>query len=354
MGILEGFSMKIGLFDYDLPEELIAQEPTEIRDECRLLAVNKSSKTYEDKHFYDIIDYLHEGDVLVRNNTKVIPARLFAIKDKTGAKVEVLLLKDLGDDTWECLCGNAKVIKVDTVLHFKDDILIGTCVKVLDEGLRHIKFTYKGIFLEELDKVGLMPLPPYIHKQTKNNDDYQTIYAKIEGSAAAPTAGFHFTEELLNKIKAKGVEIIDVTLNIGLGTFRPVKVEDTDDHKMHSETYTITEEAANRLNKAKEEGRRIIAIGTTSVRTLEANYKKYRKFTATNEATDIFIYPGYTFEVIDALITNFHLPKSTLIMLISAYMGREFTLECYNHAIKEKYRFFSFGDSMFIYGNEKD
>ncbi len=354
MGILEGFSMKIGLFDYDLPEELIAQEPTEIRDECRLLAVNKSSKTYEDKHFYDIADYLHEGDVLVRNNTKVIPARLFAIKDKTGAKVEVLLLKDLGDDTWECLCGNAKVIKVDTVLHFKDDILIGTCVKVLDEGLRHIKFTYKGIFLEELDKVGLMPLPPYIHKQTKNNDDYQTIYAKIEGSAAAPTAGFHFTEELLNKIKAKGVEIIDVTLNIGLGTFRPVKVEDTDDHKMHSETYTITEEATNRLNKAKEEGRRIIAIGTTSVRTLEANYKKYRKFTATNEATDIFIYPGYKFEVIDALITNFHLPKSTLIMLISAYMGREFTLECYNHAIKEKYRFFSFGDSMFIYGDQKD
>ena len=263
-------------------------------------------------------------------------------------------MKDLGDDTWECLCGNAKAIKVDTVLHFKNDILIGKCIKVLDEGIRHIKFFYNGIFLEELDKVGLMPLPPYIHKQVDDNDEYQTIYAKVSGSAAAPTAGFHFTNELLERLKLKGVIILDITLNIGLGTFRPVKVKDTNDHKMHSETYEITENVAKELNLAKKENRRIIAVGTTSTRTLEANFTKYNEFKATNEATDIFIYPGYKFKAIDALITNFHLPKSTLIMLISAFMGREFTLECYNHAVKEKYRFFSFGDSMFIYGKGQE
>ncbi|MBP5693893.1 MAG: tRNA preQ1(34) S-adenosylmethionine ribosyltransferase-isomerase QueA [Bacilli bacterium] len=341
--------MDINLFDYYLPEELIAQEPSKVRDECRLLVVNKTNKTYEDKIFRDIIDYFKAGDVLVRNNTKVIPARLFATKEGTGAKVEVLLLNDQGDDTWECLCGNAKAIKVGSILHFKDGILIGTCTKVKDEGLRLIKFDYKGIFLEELDKIGLMPLPPYIHKQVEDNSEYQTVYAKVEGSAAAPTAGFHFTPELLNKLKEKGVEIVDITLNIGLGTFRPVKVQDTKDHIMHSETYEVSFEAAKTLNKAKEEGRRIIACGTTSVRTLESNYSKFNCFKEENSSTSIFISPGYKYQAVDALITNFHLPKSTLVMLVSAFMGREFTLECYKHAVEEKYRFFSFGDSMFIY-----
>ena len=341
--------MDINLFDYYLPEELIAQEPSSIRDECKLLVVNKTKKTYEDKIFHDILDYFKKGDVLVRNNTKVIPARLFAIKEGTGAKVEVLLLKDLGNDTWECLCGNAKAIKVGTKLHFKDDILIGTCLATFDEGIRHVKFDYDGIFLEELDKIGLMPLPPYIHKQVDDNDKYQTVYAKIEGSAAAPTAGFHFTPELLKKIEDKGVEIVDITLNIGLGTFRPVKVQDTKDHIMHSESYVVSEEAASKLNRAKKEGRRIIACGTTSVRTLESNFAKYNKFKAESSATSIFISPGYEYKAVDCLITNFHLPKSTLVMLVSAFMGREFTLECYKHAVEEKYRFFSFGDSMFIY-----
>ncbi len=341
--------MDINLFDYYLPEELIAQEPTSIRDECKLLVVNKTKKTYEDKIFHDILDYFKAGDVLVRNNTKVIPARLFATKEKTGAKVEVLLLKDLGEDTWECLCGNAKAIKVGSVLHFKDDILIGTCVGTFDEGIRHIKFDYKGIFLEELDKIGLMPLPPYIHKQVDDNSKYQTVYAKVEGSAAAPTAGFHFTPELLAKLEAKGVKIVDITLNIGLGTFRPVKVQDTDDHVMHSETYIVSKEAADELNKAKKEGRRIVACGTTSVRTLESNFNKFNEFKAESSSTSIFISPGYEYKAVDCLITNFHLPKSTLVMLVSAFMGREFTLECYKHAVENKYRFFSFGDSMFIY-----
>ena len=341
--------MDLNLFDYYLPEELIAQEPSSIRDECKLLVVNKTKKTYEDKIFHDILDYFKKGDVLVRNNTKVIPARLFAIKEGTGAKVEVLLLKDLGNDTWECLCGNAKAIKVGTKLHFKDDILIGTCLATFDEGIRHIKFDYDGIFLEELDKIGLMPLPPYIHKQVDDNDKYQTVYAKIEGSAAAPTAGFHFTPELLKKIEDKGVEIVDITLNIGLGTFRPVKVQDTKDHVMHSESYVVSEEAASKLNRAKKEGRRIIACGTTSVRTLESNFAKHNEFKAESSATSIFISPGYEYKAVDCLITNFHLPKSTLVMLVSAFMGREFTLECYKHAVEKKYRFFSFGDSMFIY-----
>lgn len=342
--------MDIELFDYDLPEELIAQTPCEKRDECRMLVVNRETKTYEDKHFYDIYDYLNKGDVLVRNNTKVIPARLFATKEGTGAKVEVLLLKELGDDIYECLCGNAKTIKEGTILHFKDDILIGTCVEVLDEGIRHIKFKYSGIFLEDLDKIGLMPLPPYIHKQCSNNNDYQTVYAKVEGSAAAPTAGFHFTNELLEKLKKKGVIIVDITLNVGLGTFRPVKVKDTKDHIMHSEFFEMSQEAADTLNLAKKEGRRIVACGTTSVRTLEAVYSKYGTFKECAEDTKIFIQPGYEYKAVDALITNFHLPKSTLVMLVSAFMGREFTLNCYKHAVDSKYRFFSFGDAMFIYG----
>ena len=343
--------MDINLFDYYLPEELIAQSPSSKRDECKLLVINRETKTYEDKHFYDILDYLHEGDVLVRNNTKVIPARLFGVKDQTGAKVEVLLLKDLGDDTFECLCGNAKAIKQGTVIHFKDDILIGTCVGVFDEGIRHIKFKYEGIFLEELDKVWLMPLPPYIHKQVDDNNKYQTVYAKVSGSSAAPTAGFHFTEELLKKVKEKRIEIIDITLNIGLGTFRPVKVKDTKDHIMHSESYEISKNAAETLNLAKKEHRRIIAIGTTSVRTLEANFAKFNEFKEEKSSTNIFISPGYEYKAIDCLITNFHLPKSTLIMLVSAFMGREFTLEVYKYAVDQKYRFFSFGDAMFIYGN---
>ncbi len=351
--------MDIELFDYYLPEELIAQEPSKVRDECRLLVVDREHKTYEDKMFFDIKNYLHKGDVLVRNNTKVIPARLFATKDKTGAHVEVLLLKDLGNDVWECLCGNAKAIRIGTVLHFKDDILIGTCTEVMDEGIRHIKFSYKGIFLEELDKIGLMPLPPYIHKQVDDNNEYQTVYAKIEGSAAAPTAGFHFTNELFDELKEMGVEVVDITLNIGLGTFRPVKVKDTKDHVMHSEEYEISENAADKLNQAKKEGRRIIAIGTTSVRTLEANFAQFNMFKAQKTATNIFINPGYEYKAIDCLITNFHLPKSTLIMLVSAFMGRKFTLSVYEHAVKEKYRFFSFGDAMFVYGkydykNQKD
>lgn len=343
--------MDINLFDYYLPEELIAQSPSSKRDECKLLVINRKTKTYEDKHFFDILDYLHEGDVLVRNNTKVIPARLFGVKDQTGAKVEVLLLKDLGDDTYECLCGNAKAIKLGTIIHFKDDILIGTCVGVFDEGIRHIKFKYEGIFLEELDKVGLMPLPPYIHKQVDDNNKYQTVYAKVSGSSAAPTAGFHFTEELLKKVKEKGIEIVDITLNIGLGTFRPVKVKDTKDHIMHSESYEISKNAAETLNLAKKEHRRIIAIGTTSVRTLEANFAKFNEFKEEKSSTNIFISPGYEYKAVDCLITNFHLPKSTLIMLVSAFMGREFTLEVYKYAVDQKYRFFSFGDAMFIYGN---
>jgi len=346
--------MDINLFNFDLPEELIAQEPTSIRDQCRLLLVDRENKTYKDAVFADIIDYFHKGDVLVRNNTKVIPARLFGIKEGTNAHVEVLLLKDLGNDIWECLCGNAKTIKEGVKIHFKDDILIGECVLVKDEGIRYLKFNYKGIFLEELDKVGIMPLPPYIHKECKDKNKYQTIYALKEGSSAAPTAGFHFTNELFDKLREKGVEIVDITLSIGLGTFRPVKVKDTKDHIMHSEEYEIKKEVANTLNIAKKEGRRIIATGTTCVRTLEANYAKYNCFKEEKSSTNIFISPGYEYKAIDALITNFHLPKSTLIMLVSAFMGREFTLEVYNYAIKEKYRFFSFGDAMFIYGKKSN
>ncbi len=348
--------MNIDLFDYYLPEELIAQSPSEVRDSCKLMVVNREKKTIEHKTFRDIIDYLNPGDVLVRNNTKVIPARLIGVKVETLGKVEVLLLHEIeGEkDTWECLVGNAKSVKEGTHCSFGEGKLIATCVKVLPEGIRHMKFSYQGIFLEVLDSLGLMPLPPYIKKQCEDNNEYQTVYAKVPGSAAAPTAGFHFTDELLDKIQKKGIEIIDVTLNIGLGTFRPVKVQDTKDHIMHTETYSIAEESANSLNKAKEEGRRIIAIGTTSVRSLESNIQKYGKFVAIDkEATSIFIEPGYAYKAVDALITNFHLPKSTLVELVSAFMGRSWTLHCYEEAVKNKYRFFSFGDSMFIYGKHE-
>lgn len=342
--------MNINLFDFYLPEELIAQKPSDKRDHSRLLAINKDTKTYEDRHFYDILEYLRPGDVLVRNNTKVIPARLIGIKEITGAHCELLLLKQVEDDIWECLTKPAKSLKVGAKINFGEGKLIGEVVKEKEEGLRLLKFHYKGIFLEVLDSLGKMPLPPYIKEQLCTNDRYQTVYAKYEGSAAAPTAGFHFTEELFDKIKAKGITIVDITLHIGLGTFRPVKVEDTDNHVMHSELYEISIEACEILNKAKEEKRRIIAIGTTSVRTLEANIQEFGKFTPIKKETNIFIKPGYEFKAVDCIITNFHLPKSTLIMLVSAFLGREFTLEVYKHAVDERYRFFSFGDSMIIYG----
>lgn len=341
--------MDIELFNYNLPEELIAQTPALVRDECRLLCINKKTKSYEDKIFRDIIDYLKPGDVIVRNNTKVLPARIFGVKEGTGAHVEILLLKQLEGDVWECLAGNAKPIKVGSVINFNDGKLLAECLEVKEEGIKIMKFKYSGIFLEILDEIGAMPLPPYIKKKCEDNSQYQTVFAKIYGSAAAPTAGFHFTEELIKKCEEKGIEFLDVTLNIGLGTFKPVKEKTVEAHKMHSEHYVISQEVADRLNLAKKEGRRIIALGTTSTRTLEANFQKYAEFRGEIADTEIFITPGYEFKAIDALITNFHLPKSTLIMLVSAFMGREFTLECYEHAVKERYRFFSFGDAMFIH-----
>lgn len=343
--------MDIELFNYNLPEERIAQSPMQQRDECRLMVVDREHKTFLHKKFHDILDYIGPNDVLVRNNTRVIPARLIGKKEATGGAVEVLLLKQLENDTWECLVGNAHSVRVGSICVFGNGELKCECVAVKAEGIRDMRFIYEGIFLEVLDALGQMPLPPYIRQQCENKEDYQTVYAKIPGSAAAPTAGFHFTEELFEKIKAKGAKVLDVTLNIGLGTFRPVKVTDTKDHVMHSEVFEITENVANELNLAKAEGKRIIAIGTTSVRTLEATYQKYGKFVATREATSIFIEPGYEYKAVDALITNFHLPKSTLVMLVSAFMGRKWTLACYEEAVKEEYRFFSFGDSMFIYGN---
>lgn len=340
--------MKLSEFDFNLPEELIAQRPLDKRDTSRLMVLNREKQTIEHKHFYDIIDYLQPGDILVRNNTKVIPARLFGIKEETNGHVEVLLLKDLGDDTWECLVGNARIVKIDTVITFGEGLLKAKCVKIKDEGIRVFKMIYTGIFFEILDQLGTMPLPPYIKEKLNDQNRYQTVYAKIEGSAAAPTAGLHFTDEIIEKIKAKGIEILDVTLHVGLGTFRPVKVDDILDHHMHSEFYMIEPDVAKKLNQAKANGQRIIAVGTTSTRTLEANIKKYGKFTATHENTDIFIYPGYQYEAIDCLITNFHLPKSTLLMLISAFASKEFIFKAYQEAIDKKYRFFSFGDSMFI------
>ena len=344
--------MDISLFDFDLPEELIAQSPAKKRDESRLMVINKDTKTYEHKHFYDIVDYLHAGDVLVRNNTKVMPARLLGEKEKTHAHVELLLLKQLENDNWECLVGNAKTVKVGTIVSFGNGELKAECLEIKEEGIRIMHMIYEGVFYEVLDKLGKMPLPPYIRKQCDDNSRYQTVYAKVEGSAAAPTAGFHFTEELFEKLKQKGVIVVDVTLHIGLGTFRPVKVNDVLEHHMHSEYYVMSQETADVLNKAKKEHRRIISIGTTSTRVLESVMQDCGTFKACSGNTSIFIYPGYKYLAIDGLITNFHLPKSTLIMLVSALAGREFILECYKEAVKEKYRFFSFGDAMFIYGKE--
>ncbi|MBO6284954.1 MAG: tRNA preQ1(34) S-adenosylmethionine ribosyltransferase-isomerase QueA [Bacilli bacterium] len=349
--------MDISLFDFYLPEEQIAQTPLKARDMAKLMVIDREHKTFEHKVFYDLLDYLEPGDVMVRNNTKVIPARLLGEKEATKGKVEVLLLHEVpeeGEDVWECLVGSAKSVRVGSRCIFGDGRLVAECVGVYDEGIRHMKFHYQGIFLEVLDALGVMPLPPYIKAQCDDKDDYQTVYAKVPGSVAAPTAGFHFTKELFEKIKAKGVEVLDVTLNIGLGTFRPVKVQDTKDHVMHEETYTMDAYTAERLNLAKRQGRRIIAIGTTSVRTLESIYSKYGEFRPESSSTSIFISPGYHFGAVDAMVTNFHLPKSTLVMLVSAFMGREWTLHCYEEAVKEKYRFFSFGDAMFIYGKAID
>ena len=338
--------MKLSDFDYYLPEELIAQHPMDKRDESRLLVLHKNTGKIEHKHFYDIIDYLHPGDVLVRNNSKVIPARLFGTKKDTGAKVEVLILKTEGD-VCECLCGNAKAIKVGTIIEFSDK-LYGECIERKEEGIRIFKMHYQGIFLEVLNEVGLMPTPPYIHEQLKDNSRYNNVYAKINGSAACPTAGLHFTDELIEKIKNKGIEVLDVTLHVGLGTFKPVKEENIEDHNMHSEYYTMSKEVAERLNLAKKQGRRIIAIGTTSTRTMETIMNRFGTFKQCSGDTNIFIYPPYEFKAIDCQITNFHLPKSTLIMMISALCSREMILNAYKIAVEEKYRFFSFGDSMFI------
>ena len=338
--------MRTDDFDYNLPEELIAQTPLTKRDTSKLLILNKTTGKYEDKHFYEILDYLNTGDVLVRNNTRVIPARIFGTKKETGAKVEVLLLKQI-NEAYECLVGNARVVKVGTIIEFSKD-LSATCLEIKEEGIRILKFECNGIFLEVLNEIGNMPLPPYIKESLLDKDRYQTVYAKYNGSAAAPTAGLHFNQDLLDKLTKKGVEIVDVTLHVGLGTFRPVKVENVLEHKMHKEEYFMSKEAADTLNKAKQEGRRIIAVGTTSTRVLETVINKYGTFQECHNESDIFIYPGYKFKAIDGLITNFHLPKSTLLMLVSALAGKENIMEAYNHAVENKYRFFSFGDAMFI------
>ena len=345
--------MNIEEFDYDLPKELIAQTPLEDRSSSRLLVLNKNNGKVKHEHFYNIVNYLKKGDVLVLNDTKVIPARLIGVKEETGAVIELLLLKDIGNDTWECLSRPAKRLKVGTIVSFGDGMLKATVTKKLNEGMVQVKLSYDGILMEILDKLGTMPLPPYIHEKLENKDRYQTVYAKNIGSAAAPTAGLHFTEELLKEIEKMGVIVCFVTLHVGLGTFRPVEVENILEHHMHSESYVMDEKTANILNEAKRDGRRIIAVGTTSTRTLETIASKNDgHFVACSGNTDIFIYPGYTFKGIDCLITNFHLPKSTLVMLVSALAGRENILQAYQEAIANKYRFFSFGDAMFITDNE--
>ncbi len=338
--------MRLSDFDFELPEELIAQHPTEKRDNSRLLILHKNTGEIEHRHFYDIIDYLKPGDVLVRNNSKVIPARLYGTKKDTGAKVEVLILKMQGD-ICECLCGNAKAIKTGTVIEFSDK-LYGECIERKEEGIRIFRMHCQGIFLEVLNEIGLMPTPPYIHEKLQDRDRYNNVYARINGSAACPTAGLHFTEELTEKIKEKGIEVLDLTLHVGLGTFKPVKEDNIEDHVMHSEHYGMSAETAERLNLAKKEGRRIIAVGTTSTRTLETVMNRFGEFRECSGDTAIFIYPPYEFKAIDAQITNFHLPKSTLIMMIAAECSREMILNAYRVAIENKYRFFSFGDSMFI------
>ncbi len=378
--------MQVSEFNYDLPQELIAQVPIKNRDESRLMVLDRKTHTIEDKIFKDIIDYLEPGDCLVRNNTKVIPARIYG-KKETGANVEFLLLNNIEGDIWECIVRPGNKLHIGTKVLFGNNnevnendksskstnneektienllavnnkkdksanskpILQAEILDIMPGGTRKVKFTYDGIFNEILDKIGLMPLPPYIHEELKDKDRYQTVYAKYEGSAAAPTAGLHFTPELLKKIEEKGIEIANVTLHVGIGTFRPVKEEKVEDHEMHSEHFYIKQEDVDKINRAKENGKRVIAVGTTSCRVLETIADDNGRVKVTEGDTQIFIYPGYKFKCLDGLITNFHLPQSTLLMLVSALAGKDFILEAYNKAVKEKYRFFSFGDAMFIY-----
>lgn len=345
--------MKVSDFNYILPEELIAQDPLEKRSNSRLMVLDKVTGEIEHKHFYDIKDYLKKGDCLVINNTRVIPARLLGERVGTGGHVEVLLLKRKTDDVWECLVRPGKKMRVGSKVTFGEGLLEAEVVDIVDEGNRLVKFSYEGIFEEVLDKLGEMPLPPYITHRLQDKNRYQTVYAKHDGSAAAPTAGLHFTEELLDEIRAMGVNIAEVTLHVGLGTFRPVKAEEITDHHMHSEYYEISEEASKLINETKANGGRVISVGTTSTRTLESAAEDNGFVPVKSGWTEIFIYPGYNFKVIDGLITNFHLPESTLIMLVSALAGREHVLNAYETAVKEKYRFFSFGDAMFV-GTMKD
>ena len=338
--------MKTDDFDFYLPEELIAHTPLKKRDSSKLLVLDKKTGEIEHRHFSDIIEYLEPNDVLVMNNTRVIPARLYGVKEETNAVIEILMLKTTSDDCWECLAKPAKRVKVGTVINFGDGKLKAECIRVGDEGIREFKLIYKGILYEILDTLGEMPLPPYIHEKLEDKDRYQTVYAVTPGSAAAPTAGLHFTLELLDKIKEKGVKIVYVTLHVGLGTFRPVNVDDVKNHTMHSEFYEMSKETADILNDAKENGYNIVSVGTTSTRTLETVMSLYNTFKECSGWTQIFIYPGYKFKAIDKQITNFHLPKSTLVMLVSALAGKENILNAYNEAVKNKYRFFSFGDSM--------
>ena len=341
--------MNVTDFDYNLPEELIAQTPLKKRDSSRLLVLDKNNGEIKHETFSNITDYLRKGDVLVLNDTKVIPARLIGVKEETGAVIELLLLKDLGEDTWKCLSKPAKRLHVGTIVSFGEGKLKAQVVEKKDEGVTIVKLLYKGILMEILDSLGTMPLPPYIHEKLEDQGRYQTVYAKYSGSAAAPTAGLHFTPELLKSIEDMGVIVTYVTLHVGLGTFRPVEVDNILEHKMHSEYYIMTDETAKILNDAKDEGRRIIAVGTTSTRTLETIASNNDgRFVSCSGDTSIFIYPGYEFKGIDCLITNFHLPKSTLVMLVSALSSKEIILNAYQEAIIEKYRFFSFGDSMFI------
>lgn len=341
--------MKLEEFDFYLPEELIAQTPLLKRDTSKLLTINRKENTYEHKVFSDIIDYFNPGDTLVLNNTRVMPARLYGQKKDTGAAIEVLLLKNKEHNMWECLVKPAKRIKVGSIVSFGDGIMEAECVKVLDDGFRYFEFKYEGIFQERLDELGTMPLPPYIKERLTDKERYQTVYSKEIGSSAAPTAGLHFTNELLDKIKQKGVNIVYLTLHVGLGTFRPVSVENIEDHDMHSEYYTLDEETANVINETKKNGRRVFSVGTTSTRTLETIARDNDgEIVPASGWTNIFIYPGFEFKCVDGLITNFHLPKSSLIMLVSAFYNREKVLELYKIAVENKYRFFSFGDAMII------
>lgn len=340
--------MRVDEFNYNLPEELIAQTPLEKRSNSKLLVLDKKSGAISHQHFYDIVDMLDENDVLVLNDTKVLPSRIYGEKEETKAWIELLLLKEVKPNVWKTLTKPARRVKEGTVISFNNGLLKAKCINVGEDGERTFEMIYEGIFIEILEQIGMMPLPPYIHEKLEDGSRYQTVYAKEYGSAAAPTAGLHFTEELLEKIKAKGVTVCTVTLNVGLGTFRPVSVETIEEHHMHSETYHMDQTTADILNQAKKDKKRIVSVGTTSTRTLESIYSKYGKFVEVTEDTNIFIYPPYEFKAIDALITNFHLPKSTLLMLVSALAGRENIIKAYEEAVNMRYRFFSFGDAMFI------